>query len=65
MIEDERGAGADAFPLFVERGRGLVLGPRLEVGGGEVLEVVRAAPELAGVVPAIIEIEHMVTPLVK
>ena len=47
VVEDEWRARADAFPLFFERRGGLVLGPRPEVGGGEVLEVMRPLAELA------------------
>ena len=65
VIEDERHARADAFPLFFERRRGFVFGPRLEVCGGEVFEVVRAASELALVMAAVIQIEHVIASLVE
>jgi hypothetical protein len=50
--------------LLLERRGGLVLGPGPEVFGGEVFEVMRAAPELALVMPAVIQIKQVITSLV-
>ncbi len=65
VVEDEGRAGADAFPLFVDRCGGFVLGPRSEVGSGYVFEIMRAFAEFTLMMAAVKQIEDVIAAVVE
>ena len=60
VVEYERRAGAHTLPLLFDRRGGFVLGPGLEVGGGDVFEVMGAFAEFALMMAAVKQIEDVI-----